>query len=294
MRWSWTRAANFFKKANLQVLKEADPCEAKDCGAASSVSKLSAGEPVNISWGPVLKSYRTQPNHRPLILSEAQIFSEAEASNDSTWLWSIIGVATLRKNGAGYSLRAEGSKTQMGAYGEGFNPPNTDKVGERKKGHLDAWAAGRPVAAKHNPVGGGSFYTMRHEWRYGNENSVAPPITSDEASTTLANLDNFHWNETKGKSGWSWEWEAEWTPPKNDGGTSEGAYLLVLDQRALRLKERPKRYMTELMGRMVKIPDVGVHTNPARIEDAARAPYEVAQDGQQSERRRQLVPATTP
>ena len=66
-------------------------------GDAADVQRsiLSSGRPVDIAWGPVLKAYRAkQPNHAPssLLWSHADILTKAGASNDSTWMWSLVGV----------------------------------------------------------------------------------------------------------------------------------------------------------------------------------------------------------
>ena len=227
---------------------------------------------VSFAWGPVLKSDiagSAKPNHgnHPYAWSNSQIISKAADSSGSTYLWAIAGVVKLRPIAGGqYLLTAAGDKTQIGAFGTGvFKPPGTGLIQKRKAGLLAAWSRGEDVDASLNPLGGkgnGVSNGYHHKWRYGNESSAVPPFVCEDCNVELA---NFMWSETKveahydkdGVAGgsWKWKWQADWLPPIPDNGASAGIYLLVADQRAKSITQSPKRYLTKMVGTLVKLPN---------------------------------------
>ena len=61
----------------------------------------------------------------------------------------------------------------------------------------------------------------------------------------------FRWKEVKHALSWKVTWDVRM--PNTDDGARAGKYLLVGDQRSQQLSKKPKLFMTQMVGRMMKV-----------------------------------------
>ena len=196
-----------------------------------------------VSWGPILKSHRV----KPLTSCDASdIAQRNRAEHKDTWLWHLVGVMSVADNGDGMMLEMSGaSKVQAGYDGGtqfGWKTTKSENVATNKTRHVAAWAAG--VQTPTGLVGKGVPVGFRHEWQYGNADGIPPMRVGGGRSV----LTSFHWDEVKTER----EWVVNWRARCDRGVLAPGRYLVVLDQRAERIKTGAHPwYNTEAVGTLV-------------------------------------------
>eukprot|EP00237_Pycnococcus_provasolii_P009803 CAMPEP_0198709640 /NCGR_PEP_ID=MMETSP1471-20131121/1947_1 /TAXON_ID=41880 /ORGANISM="Pycnococcus provasolii, Strain RCC733" /LENGTH=387 /DNA_ID=CAMNT_0044469065 /DNA_START=1 /DNA_END=1164 /DNA_ORIENTATION=- len=196
-----------------------------------------------VSWGPILKSHRV----KPLTSCDASdIAQRNRAEHKDTWLWHLIGVMNITDAGDGMMLEMSGaSKVQAGYDGGtqfGWKTTKSENVATNKQRHVAAWAAG--VQTPTGLVGKGVPVGFRHEWQYGNADGIPPMRVGGGRSV----LTSFHWDEVKTER----EWVVSWRARCERGVFAPGRYLVVLDQRAERIKTGAHPwYNTEAVGTLV-------------------------------------------
>mmetsp|Transcript_3264 Transcript_3264/g.12523 ORF Transcript_3264/g.12523 Transcript_3264/m.12523 type:complete len:357 (+) Transcript_3264:60-1130(+) len=230
--------------------------EEEDLGVTTHTAGGGAGW-LSLSWGPAHK--HTFGPERDVRYFDVR---EAEATSGDTWFWSIVGVVKL---GADGTLEAFGSKTQLACrvlmWGSG-SMAGAASVRERRVEHAAAFAAGRDVAARFNPTGSkkkngqnnGVPEGFEHDWLYANDPSGTPPamrLAGDASARSEIRLFEFRWRERKEEFKWTWTWTARWTSER----VPPGAYAILADQRAKKLRggKLHVAYDTRMVARLVPI-----------------------------------------
>ena len=194
------------------------------------------------------------PTIPPILVAQALLLLQARFLHVAL---AHVGEVTVEAKGDVYQITGALEKTQIGSQPEAGRWWPEEATANNKKQALDkAYSLGKDIIESLKPVGSGTYTKVghSHDWDYGNplpgEPCVCPPITfGDSGESWMPTA--FRWKEVKHALSWKVTWDVRM--PNTDDGARAGKYLLVGDQRSQQLSKKPKLFMTQMVGRMMKV-----------------------------------------